>query len=138
MSDFIPCTSPRSIGDGIFFRPIRSWHSGTYAGEKLYKIPGSNDGSGCLFSEKLSDVLPVCSPPHTVTHRLYWHEKDPNQTISAFLSYPNGMGVCDEYFWEANKVEDDNDITRYFGPDAETEMEAAIKAYLLAQVEASQ
>lgn len=29
--EFIPCTMARSIGAGIFFRPVRSWHSATYA-----------------------------------------------------------------------------------------------------------
>jgi hypothetical protein len=128
---FIPCTMARSIGDGIFFRPIKSWHSATYAGEKLTKIPGSNDGSGCMREERLGG-LEVCSPPYTVTHRLYWHESDPNKTISAFLSYPDAMGFSGErYFWEAYGVEND-DTSRYFGEDAEAEMEAAIKAHLLA------
>jgi hypothetical protein len=132
---FIPATMARSIGDGVFFRPIRSWHSGTYAGEKLRNIPGSADRSGCLFDEKIRGALDCCSPPHTVTHRLYWHERDATKTLSAFLSYPNGMGCSDQYFWEAYGLSD-NDIERYFGDGAEAEMETAIKQYFSVAVEA--
>lgn len=128
--EFIPCTSARAIGKGIFFRPIKSWHSATYAGEKLIKIPGSDDGSGCMRLESLHG-LPVCGIPYSVTHRLYWHERNPSKTISAFLSYPDAMGCSDgAYFWEAYGVEN-NDVSRYFGDSAEDEMEAAIKTKLL-------
>jgi len=124
---FIPCTSPRAIGDGIFFRPVRSWHSNSFAGEKITERNG--DRSGCAWVEKFHG-LEVCSIPLTVTHRLYWHESDPSKTISAFLSYPDGMGYSDgEYFWEALGIEPD-DVTRYFGADAETELETAIKQTL--------
>lgn len=116
MRDFIPATMSRPIGNGVFFRPIRSWHSGTYAGENLEHIPDCTDRSGCL-------------PPLTVTHRLYWHELQPDNTISAFLSYPNGMGAADEYFWEAFGPSPEGDITRYFGENAEEELEAAVKAH---------
>lgn len=123
---FIPATMARAIGGGVYFRPIRSWHSATYAGEGLTKIPGTNDGSGCLFSETLRG-LKVALPPSTVTHRLYWHERNPDDTISAFLSYPDSMGACDVYFWEALRVIEDEDITRFFGDNAEAEMETAIR-----------
>lgn len=122
---FIPATMSRSIGDGVFFRPIRSWHSATYAGEKLTKIPNTNDGSGCVRNP--SDIIRVCSIPLTVTHRLYWHERDHRKTVSAFLSYPNAMGACDEYFWEVYRIGDD--IERYFGENAEAEMEEIIRKH---------
>lgn len=127
--EFIPCTMERHIGNRIYFRPIKSWHTGVYAGEKLYKIPGTNGGSGCLRRDtgKYQDL---CSPPLTVTHRLYWHEKNKDKTISAFLSYPNGMGAMKEYFWEIYPAED-GDIERFVGDKAEEEMEEMIKRLLV-------
>lgn len=131
--DFIPATAARSIGGGVFFRAIRSWHSATFAGEKLEKIPGSQDGSGCLYREHIGGVLLTCAPPLTVTHRLYWHERDPSNTLSAFLSYPDAMGCSDgRYFWEACGIDPD-DVTRYFGDAAETEMETAISGHFATQ-----
>lgn len=127
--DFIPATMSRAIGDGVFFRPIRSWHSGTYAGEKLEHMPQSTDRSGCLVDEYLGGVVRLCCPSLSVTHRLYWHENQPDKTISAFLSYPNGMGAANEYFWEALGLDPDGDITRYFGKNAETELEVVVKAH---------
>ncbi len=127
---FIPCTMARGIGDGIFFRPVKSWHSATYAGEKLTKIPGSYDGSGCMWTERFHG-LQVCCVPYTVTHRLYWHERDPSKTVSAFLSYPNAMGCSDEYFWETSGIGDD--VERHFGDDAEADMEKFIAAHFAQQ-----
>lgn len=120
---FIPTTTARSIGDGVFFRPIKSWHSATFAGEKLYKIPGADDGSGCLLKGK-EQYRYVCSAPLTVTHRLYWHDKNKEKTISAFLSYPDGMGAMKEYFWETYGIS--CDIERFTGDNAEEEMEKMI------------
>lgn len=128
MRDFIPTTMPRAIGNGVFFRPIRSWHSGTYAGEELEHMPDSTDRSGCLVDARLGPMR-LCYPPLSVTHRLYWHESQPDETISAFLSFPNGMGAADEYFWEALGLDPEGDITRYFGENAEVELEAEIKAH---------
>lgn len=112
---FIPATMEREIGDNIVFRPRRAWHSGIYAGERLYQVDG--DGSGCL--RRGNDL---CNPPLSVTHRLYWHKSNPSKIISSFLSYPNGMGACDEYFWEIYPAED-GDIERF---SSELEMEKAI------------
>jgi hypothetical protein len=125
----------RFIGRGVFFRPIRSWHSNSYAGEKMTVLPGgSGDRSGCMFPDKFHG-LAVCQPPLTVTHRLYWHEHDPQKTVSAFLSYPDAMGCCDEYFWETHGIS--GDVERWTGDNAETEMEDAIKAHFHAAVETS-
>lgn len=122
--EFIPCTMARSIGSGIFFRPVKSWHSGVYSGEKLEHIPGSEDRSGC--ARKIGYGW-ECSVPLTVTHRVYWHEHDPSKTVSAFLSYPNAMGVSDEYFWETYGIGDD--VERWFGDNAEQEMENTISEH---------
>lgn len=130
--NFIPCTMARSIGEGVFFRPIRSWHSGTYAGEGLFKIPNSTDGSGCLREETArypgSAVGTLTSAPLTVTHRLYWHTREPHRTLSAFLSYPNAMGAYEDYFWETYWP-DCKDIERFIGEDAEERMEDVIRSF---------
>jgi hypothetical protein len=116
--EFIPCTVPRAIGEGVFFRPIKSWHSGTYAGEGLEYIPGSDDRIGCLVG--------LTVQPKSVTHRLYWHERDDTQVVSAFLSYPGAMGYYgNEYFWEVLF----EDVIRFGGDHAESEMEEAIRRY---------
>ena len=117
---FIPLTMERDIGRGVVFRPIRSWHSLTYAGERLETMPGTKDRSGCMRPD--GGVTPTCSIPYSVTHRLYWNKKNPDVTISVFLSYPSGMGACDRYFWEVygKGIED---CERFF---SETEMEQKI------------
>lgn len=121
---FIPCTREITIGGGVWYRPLRSWHSNTYAGEGLTSVRG--DGSGCLHEGR--GAMPVASQPSTVTHRLYWHERNRERTISVFLSYPNRMGYSDgEYFWEAYGTGIE---ARWFGENAETEMEAAVLAVL--------
>ena len=114
---FIPCTKEREIAPNIVFRPRRSWHSATFAGEGLFQVHG--DGSGCLHRDA-KPYSPLCSPPLTVTHRKYWH-KLTDRSISAFLSYPNGMGDCGSYFWEIYPI--NGDIARF---SSETEMEEAI------------
>ena len=134
---FIPTTMERKIAKNIVFRPIRSWHSNTYAGEQLETMPNSMDRSGCMRIDRLANYeSKMCSIPKTVTHRLYWHKKNPNLTISAFLSYPDGMGGSNgEYFWEVYSVRRDGDIDRFFGKDAEKRMEAKIIRFLRKEYE---
>jgi len=122
---FIPTTTERDIGNNIVFRPVRSWHSNTFAGERLEHPPDSEDRSGCM--RKINGIR-MCPIPYTVTHRIYWHKKNPNFTISAFLSYPDAMGISDEYFWEIHPYKDD--IKRFHGPNAEKKMETTIKRML--------
>lgn len=119
---FIPKTMEREIAKDVVFRPIKSWHSLTYAGEKATVLPGSTDHSGCM---RIIDNLPCCSIPYTVTHRLYWHRKNPDFTISAFLSYPGAMGAVDDYFWETLGTSSE-DVERFSGDDAEKSMERKI------------
>lgn len=128
--EFIPCTMERSIGNGVWFRPIKSWHSGTYAGERLYTIPETQDGSGCLLSWT-DHSRQICSPPYSVTHRLYWHEREKGKAVSAFLSYPNGLGAYDKYFWEIYPSAE-GDIMRFYGEKAEEEMEEEIRKFFRA------
>ena len=120
--DFIPGTMPREIDPNIFFQPIRSWHSNTYAGEGLTSVNG--DGSGCLRKDKNRFGLNVCSPPLSVTHRIYWNDQTKKE-LSVFLSYPNGMACCDTYFWEIYPYNDD--VGRF---TTEAEMEAEVIAIL--------
>jgi hypothetical protein len=121
---FIPCTREVPIGRGVVYRPLRSWHSGVLAGEGITSVHG--DGSGCLKRDAAASEHYVAPRPQTVTHRVYWNVKDPTNRVSAFLSYPNAMGCCDEYFWEANL----DDCQRWVGPRAEEEMEAAMLSCL--------
>ena len=116
---FIPCTSEREIAKDIVFRQIKSWHSLTYAGEGLKHLPNSLDRSGCLDDDGR------CSRPLSVCHRIYWHRKNPSFYISAVLSYPNGLSYINEYFWETLGTNGEN-IERFFGKDAEREMEKKI------------
>ena len=119
---FIPCTREIAIGDDVVYRPTRMWHSGTYAGEGLASVHG--DGSGCVDSEG------QCSAPKSVTTRLYWNVHRPDDSVSAFLSYPDGMGCLHEYFWETLGTAADGDVERWTGPDAEQNMEEAIRTAL--------
>lgn len=127
--DFIPCTREISIADDIHYRPIRSWHTGVYAGEKLESVGG--DSSGCMrrvmFNNR--EWEGTIDVPLTYTHRVYWNTKDESKSISAFLSYPNAMGCPKEYFWEiyGHGCED---TMRFFGDNAEAEMEMKIIACL--------
>jgi len=121
---FIPCTREIAIGDDVVYRPTRMWHSGTYAGEGLRTLPGNTDGSGCVDAEGR------CSAPKSVTTRLYWNVHRPDDGVSAFLSYPNGMTILSEYAWETLGTSEDGDIERWTGPDAEQQMEEAIRTAL--------
>lgn len=109
---FLPCTRNVEIGDGIVYRPIRSWHAGTFAGEQRVQIIGDRR---------------MTSPPYSAIHRLYWRIQAPKRCVSAFLSYPNGLGAMPTYFWEISI----GDCERFTGVRAEEEMEAAIKGFLL-------
>lgn len=123
---FIPATKEINVTRKIVYRPIKSWHSATFAGEKLEKLPGTNDGSGCMKRAKLYGELDwdMTYIPKTVTHRLYWHKDNPKETMSAFLSYPDGMGSCNEYFWEAYPIK--GDVERWTGDKAEEDMEKVL------------
>lgn len=121
---FIPCTMEREASPDVVWRPVRSWHSLTYAGEGLDKIPGTQDGSGCI--KKDGRGFQTTTRPLTVTHRLYWLKSDPNKSISSFLSYPHGMGCSNEYFWETYGTSEDGEVERFFGVNAEQEMEQAV------------
>ena len=117
---FIPATTERHITKDIVFRPRKSWHSATAAGEKITGWTDIEDRSGCARPIKECGGLLMCMVPYSVTHRLYWNKKRPDEKISAFLSYPDAMGGCDTYFWEALF---DDDTHRF---DTEEDMEKAI------------
>lgn len=119
---FIPCTREIEIGGDVVYRPIRSWSSGTFAGEGLFVHEG--DYSGCLF---MVDERIVSDPPRTVMYRIYWKRSDPVDTVSAFLSYPRGMGSSETYFWEIRRVWRGGSPQRF---DSEEAMEAAVREEL--------
>lgn len=113
---FVPATRAISVGRGVVYRPLRSWHSGVFAGERLPSDRG--DRSGCVLGQLRG--LDVTVPPKTYTHRLYWNSDDPTKFVSCFLSYPNGMSIVGEYHWEASI---DGEIARF---SSEDEAERAI------------
>lgn len=124
MSIFIPATRKIEIAPYIVYRPVRSWHAGNLAGVGI---------SGCVFKDTTRKQL--CYPPLSVMHRLYWHTKRPKLTIAAFLSYPQALGDANEYFWEMYAEDTLAKLRsvgeeRFFGENAETEMEARIIAVL--------
>jgi hypothetical protein len=127
---FVPATRAIGIGASVFYRPIRAFSTGVFAGENLTIVDG--DRSGCVIVTERSAVddrgLPTCHVPKTVTHRVYWHAERPGAFASAFLSYPNGMGALDQYFWEARYGEFD---ARFTGPFAEIEMEVMLRELLV-------
>jgi hypothetical protein len=125
-SAFLPCTREVEIAPGMVYRPVRSWHAGNLAGEGVRQEHG--DSSGCVFTYADREVT---YPPKTATHRLYWSRERPDYTISAFLSYPGGMGAPQEYFWEAYIGSEPD---RFFGDNAESEMESAIVRSLTASL----
>jgi len=65
------------------------------------------------------------TPKIAVTHRIYWHKKNPKLKISAILFYP-GYASIQEYFWETLGTRKDDEIERFFGKDAERKMERKI------------
>ena len=121
MREFIPGTYEREIAPNIVFRPIKSWHSATYAGERITIHNGNR--SGCMFE---SGSFRSCSIPLSVTHRIYWN-KITKEEVSAFLSYPDAMGAVPTYFWEiySKKMAD---CERF---DTESEMETRILSLLM-------
>lgn len=123
-NDFIPCTKPVSIGDDIYYRPHKHWGMNIWAGEGLYEMNG--DASGCLHKDA-KWPLGTCSKPIVVMQRIYWNGK---KQISAVLSYPNGLSIQGEYFWEIYGDGLD-DIERFFDSNAEEEMETRIKELLI-------
>jgi hypothetical protein len=118
--DFLPGTRSVGIGDGVFYRPIRSLASGTLAGEGLTE-DGHGDSSGCV---EIVNGRRMTSPPRSAIHRLYWWEGAPERCVSSILSYPFGLGHVDHYFWEIS-VENCERFSN------EVEMEARVKAFLL-------
>jgi hypothetical protein len=113
---FIPGTMEREIAPDIVFRPVRSWHGGTYAGEGLTEVKG--DRSGCLLYK---DGMDMTSRPLSVTHRIYWNRKNPKITISAILSYPDGICSGNVYVWETLGTSSSGIATEHFMNEKEME-----------------
>ncbi len=118
---FFPTTQWHSIGDGVSWRPYKHWGTGVFAGEGLEIHNG--DRSGC---RRMIDGIWYVNSPSVVEARLY---KNEIHNISAVFSYPYGIGAQEEYFWEIMPARHRDDvIIRFFGENAEVEMETYIKA----------
>jgi hypothetical protein len=123
---FVPATRRIEIGEGVGYRPLRSWHSGVLAGEEgvAGELSKDKDRSGLTVTIKHHGYSTrMCYPPKSVTHRFYWKD-DVTLGVSCFLSYPNGMGAGDSYFWEV--LLDAGDVERF---KTEEKVEARILEY---------
>lgn len=119
--DFLPATRAVAIGRDVVYRPIRSWHSGVLAGEGRDIERG--DRSGCIVGQLRG--MTVALPPKSATHRMYWNTET-GASVSAFLSYPNGMSPTPFYHWELLfRGPDGSDVERY---TSEEELEAVVLA----------
>ena len=114
-------TKPIAIAPGIYREDKMHWAMNSYAGLGVSEVNG--DSSGCIY-RRLSERegLKLCLVPKVAIYRHYWSSKG---KISCFLSYPNGMGMLDDFFWEVYSLEGDlfDDIERF---DTEEECEAWI------------
>lgn len=64
--------------------------------------------------------------------RLYYLNRDIETGISAIFSYPGGIGLEEQYFWEILNLQ--GDIERFRGEDAEREMEQRIREVFRAEM----
>lgn len=127
-TDFFPGTRWVPIGQGIEWRLHKHWGQGVWAGEGLFSHNG--DGSGCLTDfdilgrriDRNRPIYPTTSKPIVVCQRIY---RKGSRQLSAVFSYPHGLSIIDEYFWELYPVGDN--IERF---DTEEEMESKIKKIL--------
>lgn len=134
---FKKVTMWHDIGNGIKWKYYRHWGQNYYAGEGL---PGRVDDEGVCVDgsggehrivgqyerpdgRMISTDSKYCRRPVVLLAREYVKGKE---RISAVLSYPGGLGYCDNYFWEIypNKQ---GDCTRF---DSEKKMESYIKRQL--------
>ncbi len=122
-----PGTQWHDIGDAIYWNYYKHWATGYLAGEGK-TVGHDGDRSGCL---EYINGQAYTSPPYVVLARSYCLLSDPSRSISAVFSYPRGIGLINEYFWEIYPGRD-GDPDRFLGETAEVDMEAAIKAILLA------
>lgn len=94
-TDYPPgVTKKQELAPGVFKEDKRHWALGSYAGEGRMTFGG--DSSGCLNGKGLT------RRPLIAIYRHYTSEKG---IISCFLSYPDGMGVVANYFWEICSLE---------------------------------
>lgn len=134
---FEKVTMWHSIGNGIKWRYYRHWGQNHWAGEGYSDLKkfGRDDRSGCLSKDcKVQTPLDapgkgswltmdMVTPPMVFLAREYFKGKE---RISAVLSYPDGLGAVDRYFWEI-WPDKNGDCSRFF---SEKEMETAVKRLL--------
>src|SRR3990167_4228838 len=115
-----------SIGDGIKWRYYRHWGQNYYAGEgsqgRTDETGTVVDGSGGLKTNCQNGIcsLGCCMKPIIFLAREYFKGK---KRISAVLSYPKGLGIDPDYFWEIYPISD-GDVERFYSQKA---MHKAIK-----------
>lgn len=131
---FFPGTQWHDIGDGIAWRSCKHWGMGVWAGEGL-EFRG-DDRSGCR--RRINGDW-WASPPCVVESRVY---RRGDLEISAVFSYPGGIGIVQEYFWETMPyfagASLADEIERFMGPESEKQMEAYIRERFARIVEADQ
>jgi len=119
--DYLETTYWHDIGDGVKWRNHKHWMTGVLGAEGCTERFG--DRSGCV---RKIDGLDYVTAPLAVEQR---HYKRGKHLISAVLSYPGGMSFTDGYFWEIYSLKGNSfeDIDRFFGKNAERNMERKIK-----------
>jgi len=124
---YFEATMWRDIGNGIKFRPAKHWASGVYGAEGRESTNG--DRRGCIQSyiDPVNKSVPLIMAPWVVEQR---HYKKGKYLISAVLSFPNGLSIQDNYFWEIYQLAGKQlfeDVERF---DNEKEMENRITELL--------
>lgn len=122
--EYYPTTPWHDIGSGLSWRHYKHWADGHLAAEGITDVHG--DHSGCL--EVIGDRKMTTVPLVVEARRYFNHVTE--QYLSAVFSYPKGLSMEKEYFWEIYPNLD-GDIQRFFGLDAEKEMETVIIELLL-------
>jgi len=108
------------IGEGVKWRYYKHWGQNVWAGEGRTEVFG--DKGGCII--EVPSYPRLCLKPIVFLARLY---KKGDKEISAILSYPNGIGAEDTYFWEIYPIKGfrgEYDCERFL---SEEEMEMRIK-----------
>ena len=124
-TEFFPGTMWHDVREGVQWRLHKHWAANVYAGEGLATMPGSDDRSGCLLegfvispNGRFQTPMKLCMRPMVVEQRIY--QKGERQ-ISAVFSYPGGLSIHLDYFWEIYPVKEG--VERF---DSEEEMEARV------------
>lgn len=90
--DMFPGLTTRRLTDRISWRFYKHWGQGYLAGEGIESVNGDHSGGlDIIHGRRMTNA------PCVVQARVY---EGPTGWISAVYSYPNGIGMMDNYFWE--------------------------------------